>query len=156
HSSTRSRWPIWRSGLGTIGTLVDDVAGIVGSKSEGRDLVAALLDRPRSWPTLHAAEPASPDVITRARRAAEMRFKGAPLAYAVGRAAFRNLMLNVDARVLIPRPETEVLVDLILAETRTGTVIDLGTGSGAIALALATEGEFTRVIGTDISTDALA
>jgi len=141
--------------LATIGTLVDDVAGTLGTRAEARDLVAALLDRPRSWPTLHAREPVSLDMMQRARHAARQRRAGAPLAYAVGRAAFRHLTLHVDERVLIPRPETEVLVDLVLAVCRTGTVIDLGTGSGAIALALATEGAFDRVIGTDVSADAL-
>jgi release factor glutamine methyltransferase len=140
----------------TVGVLVYDLAAYLGDTREARQLVAALLDRPRSWPTLHAGEPASSDMVMRAREAAHKLRAGAPLAYAVGRAAFRHLTLNVDERVLIPRPETEVLVDLVLSERRTGTVIDLGTGSGAIALALATEGTFDRVIGTDISTDALA
>jgi release factor glutamine methyltransferase len=140
----------------SLDALVTDIAGLLGTRSEARDLVAALLDRPRSWPTVHGAEPASPDVVARAREAARKHRAGAPLAYAVGRAAFRHLTLHVDERVLIPRPETEMLVDLVLSERRTGTVIDLGTGSGAIALALATEGTFDRVIGTDISADALA
>jgi release factor glutamine methyltransferase len=85
------------------------------------------------------------------------------MAYAVGRAAFRHLTLDVDERVLIPRPETEVLVDLVLEAIerdgpRGGIAVDVGTGSGAIALALATEGGalFSTVIGTDVSTDALA
>ena len=140
----------------TFGLLIEELAPIVGSRTEARDLVAALLDRPRSWPMVHADESVSRDVSVRAREAAQKRKSGAPLAYAVGRAAFRNLTLHVDERVLIPRPETEVLVDLVLAECQKGTVIDLGTGSGAIALSLATEGEFARVIGTDISPDALA
>ncbi|HZS59013.1 MAG TPA: peptide chain release factor N(5)-glutamine methyltransferase [Gemmatimonadaceae bacterium] len=140
----------------TFGSLIEDIAGIVGTRTEARDLIAALLDRPRSWPSVHADEALPSDVVVRARAAAHKRKAGAPLAYAVGRAAFRNLTLYVDERVLIPRPETEVLVDLVLADCQKGTVIDLGTGSGAIALALATEGEFARVIGTDISTDALA
>ena len=140
----------------TVGVLVYDLAAYLGDTREARQLIAALLDRPRSWPTLHAGEPAPRELVERAAIAAHMIKSGAPLAYAVGRAAFRHLTLNVDERVLIPRPETEVLVDLVLSECRTGTVIDLGTGSGAIALALATEGSYTRVIGTDISTDALA
>ena len=92
--------------------------------------------------------------VGRGRRAA----RGAPFAYAVGRAAFRHLTLDVDERVLIPRQETEVLVDLVL-EARApagGHRVDVGTGSGAIALALATEGAFDRVIATDVSLDALA
>jgi len=77
----------------------------------------------------------------------------------VGRASFRHLTLDVDERVLIPRPETEHLVDLVLAEfgdERGGVAVDVGTGSACIALALATEGRFARVYGTDISLDALA
>jgi release factor glutamine methyltransferase len=78
------------------------------------------------------------------------------LAYAAGCAAFRHLTLDVDQRVLIPRPETEVLVDLVLARAGEGGIaVDIGTGSGCIALALASEGRFARVIGTDISLDAL-
>jgi release factor glutamine methyltransferase len=89
---------------------------------------------------------------------------GAPFAYAVGRASFRHLTLQVDQRVLIPRPETEVLVEGILRRFTTtmgkatdwGTAIDIGTGSGAIALSLASEGSFSRVVATDSSLDALA
>jgi release factor glutamine methyltransferase len=80
-----------------------------------------------------------------------------PFAYAVGKAAFRHLTVDVDERVLIPRQETELLVELVLARTRArGVVADIGCGSACIALALATEGAFERVIATDISEDALA
>ena len=90
--------------------------------------------------------------------AAKRRARGEPLAYAVGTAPFRHLTLQVDARVLIPRPETEQVVEVALKETSArsgGVAVDIGTGSGAIALALATEGRFARVIATDISADAL-
>ncbi len=90
--------------------------------------------------------------------AARRRARGEPLAYAVGTAPFRHLTLQVDARVLIPRPETEQVVEVALRETARGSggvAVDIGTGSGAIALALATEGRFARVIATDISADAL-
>ncbi|MFI5312337.1 MAG: peptide chain release factor N(5)-glutamine methyltransferase, partial [Gemmatimonadales bacterium] len=81
---------------------------------------------------------------------------GMPFQYAVGRMTFRHLTLRVDRRVLIPRPETEMLVDLALALTGgTGTVADIGTGSGAIALALAAEGRYDRIIATDVSREAL-
>jgi release factor glutamine methyltransferase len=100
------------------------------------------------------------DVLTeRARVAAAKRIRGAPLAYCVGRAAFRHMTLDVDERVLIPRPETEQLVDVatrLLGATEGGIAIDVGTGSGAVALALATEGNFDRVLATDVSLDAIA
>lgn len=80
-----------------------------------------------------------------------------PAQYAEGRAYFRHLELQVDERVLIPRPETEVVVDwaLRLAGAAGGVAVDIGTGSGAIALALAQEGSFERVVATDVSSDAL-
>jgi release factor glutamine methyltransferase len=80
----------------------------------------------------------------------------------VGTSAFRHVTLAVDDRVLIPRPETEVLVDIVLRNLRDrfhdgdwGAVADVGTGSGAIAICLASEGRFGRVIATDASADAL-
>jgi release factor glutamine methyltransferase len=91
--------------------------------------------------------------------AADLRLRGAPLAYAVGRATFRHLTLEVDQRVLIPRPETEQLVEIVLEETAAtpgGVAIDVGTGSGSIALSLGAEGQFSRIYGTDVSLDALA
>ncbi|MES2522001.1 MAG: peptide chain release factor N(5)-glutamine methyltransferase [Gemmatimonadota bacterium] len=97
-------------------------------------------------------------VADRIRAAAMRRSAGEPLAYCVGSAAFRHLVLQVDARVLIPRPETEIVVDEVLRVCRGrsgGTAVDIGTGSGAIALALASEGAFDRVIATDVSADAL-
>ena len=133
-------------------------AGIALAPDEARDIVAAVLDVPRFWPTTHREELIDPSAIREARVAAAARARGAPFAYAVGRAAFRYLTLAVDERVLIPRQETEVLVDLVLKaeDGGQGTVVDIGTGSGAIALALATEGTFDAVVGTDISLDALA
>ena len=123
---------------------------------EARDLVAALLDVPRHWPVLHEDRWVEAAMWRRACAAADKRAAGAPLAYAVGRANFRGLTLEVDERVLIPRPETELLVGIVLERCRPGGVaVDVGTGSGAIAIALATEGKFDRVVATDISTDAL-
>jgi release factor glutamine methyltransferase len=143
----------------TVGALVHDVARRLGAEDavrEAREIVAALLDVPRHWPILHENRWLDAAVWRQARAAAARRAAGAPLAYAVGKASFRNLTLHVDERVLIPRPETEQLVDLVLERAVSGgTVIDVGTGSGAIAIALATEGRFDRVIGADISRDAL-
>ncbi|HYH82800.1 MAG TPA: peptide chain release factor N(5)-glutamine methyltransferase, partial [Longimicrobium sp.] len=86
------------------------------------------------------------------------RAKHEPLQYIEGSAAFRDLTLRVDRRVLIPRPETEVLVQEVLdwaAAREAPAALDVGTGSGAIALALATEGAFSRVVAVDVSADAL-
>lgn len=86
------------------------------------------------------------------------RRSGSPLAYVTGKTGFRHLTLSVDHRVLIPRPETEGLVEMVLRFTETLadqrralTCLDLGTGSGCIALSLATEGRFSRLVATDIS-----
>ena len=86
------------------------------------------------------------------------RLRREPLQYIEGSAAFRELQLRVDRRVLIPRPETETLVGEVLAwaEGRAGLeALDVGTGSGAIALSLAAEGPFSRVVATDVSEAAL-
>lgn len=136
--------------LAPAGAEIDDPT------REARDLLAALLDVPRHWPILRENKWVEPAVWQQALASAERRARGEPLAYAVGKASFRHLTLHVDARVLIPRPETEQLVELVLANVTGGVAVDVGTGSGAIALALATEGHFDRVIATDISTDALA
>jgi len=88
------------------------------------------------------------------------RLSGEPVQYVLGRWPFRSLDLLVDRRVLIPRPETEVLVDLALAELRATTVsrpvvVDLGTGSGAIALSVAMESPSAQVVATDLNPEAL-
>jgi release factor glutamine methyltransferase len=104
-------------------------------------------------------EPAAPDVLARFERAVARRLAGAPFAYAAGSAAFRTLELAVDERVLIPRPETEGLVERVLAwgraTGRRGVAADIGTGSGCIALSLASEGAFRKIIATDLSPAAL-
>jgi release factor glutamine methyltransferase len=86
------------------------------------------------------------------------RVKREPLQYIEGEAVFRELTLRVDPRVLIPRPETELLVEEVLrwaAAKDALTALDVGTGSGAIALCLAREGGFARVVATDLSAGAL-
>jgi release factor glutamine methyltransferase len=91
------------------------------------------------------------------RRFGEMvrrRLRREPVAYILGRKGFRRLDLAVDPRVLVPRPETELLVELAL-ELRPARVLDVGTGSGAIALAIADELPGVEVIATDTSRQAL-
>jgi release factor glutamine methyltransferase len=103
---------------------------------------------------------AEPDLrlpVGASREFAEMvrrRVRREPVAYILRRKGFRRIELIVDPRVLIPRPETELLVEVAL-ETAAGSVIDVGTGSGAIALAVADELPEARVFAIDISMDAL-
>ena len=82
---------------------------------------------------------------------------GKPLQYILGETEFFNCRFKVGADTLIPRPETEELVDLIISENRSfsGSIIDIGTGSGCIAIALAVNMPLARVTGTDISRGAL-
>jgi release factor glutamine methyltransferase len=82
------------------------------------------------------------------------RLRREPLAYIVGSKGFRRIELTVDRRVLVPRPETELLVEVAL-ERRPGRVLDVGTGSGAIALALADELPEASIVATDTSPGAL-
>lgn len=149
----------------TVGTLLVEMAAVLApalgadAAREARELLAALHDMPRHWPSLARGETMDAEAWRRALAAAARRARGAPLAYAAGQATFRHLTLVVDERVLIPRPETEQLVEMVLRLDAPagagGTVVDVGTGSGAIALALASEGAFARVIATDVSLDAL-
>jgi release factor glutamine methyltransferase len=81
---------------------------------------------------------------------------GQPLAHVTGTCGFRHLTLRSDRRALIPRPETEGLVDLLLQRVHSGRVLDIGTGSGCIALSLAQEGGFSDVVGVDRSEEALS
>lgn len=161
--------PAARGSDGTVRSVVDELALIVGHDGHGdprntaRDIVAALLHVSRYWSVLAGDVVLQPEVADAARLAAQRLVAGAPFAYAVGTAQFRSVTLAVDERVLIPRQETEVLVEEILTRFRAanpgggdwGTAVDIGTGSGAIALSLAVEGRFTRVLGTDSSLDAL-
>lgn len=134
------------------------VAIIIGDVREARELIALTLDRPRHWPLLAANEELDAAGVAAVLSAAAKRASGAPLQYAAGHAWFRDLTLDVDERVLIPRPETELLVDIVLeavGDETGGVAVDVGTGSGAIALSLAVEGPFDQVIATDVSLDAL-
>jgi release factor glutamine methyltransferase len=150
------------NGPTSVGLLLDGIAQYLAgpddppARADARDLIAAILDRPRFWPTANRELVLGDGLAERIVGAAEKLKAGMPMQYAVGRAAFRHLTLNVDPRVLIPRPETELLVEIALALAGGGgTVADICTGSGAVALALASEGKFDRVIATDISADAL-
>jgi len=131
------------------------------AEREARWLVSALLDVAPGelGRLLSGGQSVSEHHATRIDRATRRRVTGEPMAYCVGTAPFRDLVLQVDQRVLIPRPETEIVVGEALrvtADRPGGIAVDIGTGSGAIALSLATEGRFERVIATDLSDDAIA
>lgn len=118
-----------------------------------------LLGEATGWERARlAAEPEAGVPASAGRQFGEMvrrRLRREPVAYILGRKGFRHIELAVDRRVLIPRPETELLVELAL-ETGAQGVLDMGTGSGAIALAIADEAPACEVIATDTSAGALA
>jgi release factor glutamine methyltransferase len=139
-------------------------AGIESAESEARHLVAeaAGATTPAELPLVYV-DHASERGVARFDDMLARRCAGEPLQYVLGRWGFRSLDLMVDRRVLIPRPETEAVVEVALAELdrlggrdRPTTVVDLGTGSGAIALAIASERVRSAVWATEVSPDAVA
>jgi release factor glutamine methyltransferase len=122
-------------------------------------LLADVLDLKRLDLYLRFDQVLSPAQVDAYREHVRQRVRGAPLQYITGKAGFRNLTLGVDPAVLIPRPETEILVEAALEHLKgleAPQALDLGCGSGAIALALAQECPGARVVASDISPAALA
>lgn len=120
-------------------------------------LLAHVLGRSRAWLYAHADQVPDADRRAAFARLVEARHSGQPVAYLTGRRGFRAFDLAVTPDVLIPRPETELLVELVLERLGdTGAVADLGTGSGAIALAISHERPGLHVFATDASESALA
>ena len=144
-------------------------AGVPDPRREATTLWAAVAGdgtrRGDVW--LRRDREPSPEVARRFREAVERRARGVPFAYAVRSVGFRTLELQIDSRALIPRPETEGLVERVLdwargagereeGRGRGGVAADIGTGCGCIALSLAVEGEFDRVIAVERSAAAAA
>jgi release factor glutamine methyltransferase len=122
-------------------------------------LLAFVLGRDRAWLAAHATDALPPDDASAFAQLARRRRDGEPVAYLTGRREFWGLSLAVDPAVLIPRPETETLVECALSklpQRRDTRVLDLGTGTGAIALALAHERPQARIVAIDTSDAALA
>jgi release factor glutamine methyltransferase len=120
-------------------------------------LAAWALNKPRSWLLAHGTDPLVAADISAVTAALQRRQAGEPVAYIVGTREFYGLSFHVTPAVLIPRAETELLVDDLVAHTPQGArVLDLGTGSGAIAIALAVQRPDLTVSAADISTAALA
>ncbi|MGD8320278.1 MAG: peptide chain release factor N(5)-glutamine methyltransferase [Gemmatimonadota bacterium] len=134
--------------------------GIERGRLDAEHLLAHALGLERLQLYLQYDRPLERDELDRFRPLLRRRAEREPLQYILGRAAFRELDLVVDRRVLIPRPETEILVDEVLmwaqgSARESLSALDVGTGSGAIALSLLREGPFGRVVATDPSDDAL-
>jgi release factor glutamine methyltransferase len=132
--------------------------GRLGERVDAELLLLHILQRPSSWLYTHADDVLEMDVQTTYAALVDRRAAGEPLAYITGRRGFWSLDLEVTPATLIPRPETELLVEQALQRLPVDAacdVADLGTGSGAIALAIACERPGARVVATDASSDAL-
>ena len=147
-------------GLARRALLADGIAaltaaGLDGAGREALRLWAELFDEAPGAALLDPEHPIASETAAVYLSAVRRRAAGEPLAHVTGVAGFRHLTLRSDRRALIPRPETEGLVGLVLACVPRGRVADVGTGSGCIALSLATEGAYDEVVGIDLSLDAL-
>jgi release factor glutamine methyltransferase len=132
--------------------------GIESARFEAELILAQALGLSRIQLYMDLDRPLNPDERERSRALVERRGRREPLAYVLGQWGFRRLTLKTDARALVPRPETEILVERALALIEglgTPRVLDLGTGSGAIALVIADEHPGARVVALDSSPGAL-
>ena len=126
--------------------------------ADAKVLLAHALGKSPAWLVAHADEALDHDALGRFDALLRARVDGQPVAYLVGRRGFWTLDLAVTPDTLIPRPETELLVELALSRLppdSASRIADLGTGSGAIALAIAVERPLCRVVATDASEAAL-
>ena len=147
----------------TIGQYVDDAAAIlsIGADSPRLDaeiLMGMVLRRPRSFLRAHPEQHLDEMQAAQFESLVRRRFSGEPIAYITGIREFWSMPLRVNRHVLIPRPETELLVEKALVRTPDEDdirILDLGTGSGAVALALARERPRAEVIGVDNSPEAV-
>ncbi|MGQ0617647.1 MAG: peptide chain release factor N(5)-glutamine methyltransferase [Acidimicrobiia bacterium] len=155
----------WRS-------LLDRATAVLGERDDARRIVETASGWSGATLAVHLDDPCTVLGHSRYTAMVARRSTGEPLQYVLGGWGFRRLDLMVDRRVLIPRPETEWVVEAALAEVdrlaasasasasapgpAAMTAVDLGTGSGAIALSLATERTGLAVWATDVSADALA
>ena len=134
-------------------------------RAEARRLLASLTGQPLTWFMAHGDDPADPDTTTRFQALAERRRAGEPLAYLLGQQEFYGRPFTVSPAVLIPRADTETLVEtaleqlLLLRRQRRAvplSLLELGTGSGIIAITLALEAPDTEVHAVERSPEALA
>ena len=142
----------------TLQSEIDRAAQQLGNRRECALLASLALEQPLAWIYAHGDEPLAPEVRRRYAELVARRAQGVPFAYLAGRREFYGREFSVSPETLIPRPETEHLVEwaLELDLPAAATVLDIGTGSGCIALTLAAERPGWRVTGTDLSRDALS
>ena len=131
-------------------------AGVDSPRLDAELLLAAATGLSRAQIVSDPGRPIEPEAGFAFMELARRRREREPVAYILGEKGFRSIDLKVDRRVLIPRPETEHLVEAALSLPAGARVVDVGTGSGAVALALASERPDLVVAGTDSSADALA
>lgn len=150
----------------TVGRAVNaatqrlEESGVSTARLDAQVILAHVLGVGRSWLFAHYEYALDTEQAERYTELIARRVSHEPVAYLIGRKEFYGLELNVDHRVLIPRPETEMLVDAVLEITSSAgqspvIVADVGTGSGAIALAVAANAENAKVYALDLSQDAL-
>jgi release factor glutamine methyltransferase len=149
---------IVRDMLAAAASRLED-AGVESPRVDAELLLAHVLGTTRSGLSADSRRELTADEVAQLERLLDRRVVREPLAYVLGEWGFRRLTLKVDPRVLVPRPETEVVVERCLARLAGQAeprVLDVGTGSGAIALAIADELPGARVTAIDASEDALA
>ncbi|HAW89995.1 MAG TPA: peptide chain release factor N(5)-glutamine methyltransferase [Gemmatimonadetes bacterium] len=155
-ANTGESWTILRMILWSAEYLKNK--GVETGRLDAEWLLAAALGVDRLQLYLKYDRPLSSEEREAFKPLLRRRAGREPLQYIIGRTGFRELELKTDPRVLIPRPETEVLVQEVLDWASAGaeSVWDMGTGAGAVALSLAAEGTWTRVVATDVSPEALS
>ena len=131
-------------------------AAVLEPRREAVRLIGDMLGLTPGEVMLGRANVLDPDRRRWLDRAVERRARGEPLAYVTGLAGFRRLEIRLDRRTLIPRPETEGMVDHALRLCAGGDAVDVGTGTGCIGLSLRQEGGYRQVIAIDRSAEALA